>query len=72
MNVEKLSEPPNENHQRWRVVLQNFFFFSSGMIAWMAVSKLHSDGQQVSWILIPGVLEGSTFAALMYRYQRLK
>jgi hypothetical protein len=70
MNVEKPSEPPNENRQRWRVVLQNFFFFGSWMIAWAAVDKLHSAGQQVSWIIISGIIQGAIFAALMYVFQR--
>jgi hypothetical protein len=70
MNVEKSSEPPNEKHrQRWRLVLQNFFFFSSSMIAWMAVSNLHRAGQPVWWIIIAGVLSGTIFAAMMYRHQ---
>jgi hypothetical protein len=70
MDVEKPSEPPNENHRpRWRVALQSFFFFSSWMIACMAVSKLHSAGQPVSLIIISGIVPGVIFAAFMYRHQ---
>jgi hypothetical protein len=70
MNVEKASEPPNENRRpRWRVALQNFFF-GSWMIAWAAVDKLHGAGQRVSWIIISGIIQGAIFAALMYVFQR--
>ncbi len=70
MNVEKPSEPLNEKHRPlWRVALQSFLFFSSWMIACMAVIKLHSAGQPISLVIISGIIPGVIFAAFVHRHQ---
>jgi hypothetical protein len=46
----------------WQCALEDFMLFGCGMIAYLALDKLHDAGHAITGIIVSGVLCGLLFA----------